>query len=149
MVDSIDDPSDKDYITVDGGVISSEEHNNPEKKTEIKKLCRRLKILRETIAYKSDERQYMDQMMLDLSFSEILPMEFSYYQHQSLEKLYQHEERLVRDLATLGYDASRDTEREREELVSDEMNQEVDLDDDDQDQDSDDSDSDDDIDYIG
>jgi hypothetical protein len=80
----------------------------------------------------------MDQMMLDLAYSESLPMEFCYYQHQQLERLYKHEERLVRDLASLGYDASRDTERKREELESDEMNEAVDLNDDD-----------DDIDYIG
>ena len=137
---SIDDPSGKDYQMVGGTIIPSHESNNHEKKTEVKKLCRRLKILRETIAYKEDERQYMDQMMLDLAYSESLPTEFCYYRHQQLERLYQHEERLVRDLACLGYDASRDVEREREELDNDEMNQEVDLDDDN---------SDDDIDFIG
>jgi hypothetical protein len=83
----------------------------------------------------------MDQMMLDLSFSQNLPMEFCYYQHQSLEKLYEHEERIIRDLGTLGYDASRPAEREREELQTDSQNEAVDLDDDD--------DPDDDIDFIG
>jgi hypothetical protein len=134
----IDDPAKRDYSTVDGTIIPAHESNNPEKKSEVKKLCRRLKILRETIAYKEDERQYMDQMMLDLAYSESLPTEFCYYRHQQLERLYQHEERLVRDLASLGYDASRETERAREEHRTDEMNEEVDLDDDD-----------DDIDYIG
>ena len=153
MVDSIDDPSDKDYITVSGDIISSKQHNNPEKKTEVKKLCRRLKILREVIAYKSDDREFMDHMLVELSFNEALPVEFTYYQNQTQENLWKHEERLVRDLATLGYDASRDTERAREDLTTDRLNEAVDLNDDDDsddgsgDQDQDDSD--DDIDYIG
>lgn len=127
----IDDPSKKAYQTATGEVIEAVHKNNPEKKTEVRELCRRLKILRETIAYKTDDRQYMEHMMLDLAYSETLPVEFSYYQHQSLENLLSHEERLVRDLATLGFDASRETERQREELQSDNMNEPVELDDDD------------------
>jgi hypothetical protein len=140
--DGIDNPSDKHYQTIDGAIIPSHETNNQDKRPEVKKLCRRLKILREVIAYKSDERQYMDQMMLDLSFSEALPMEFCYYQHQDLQSLYKHEERIIRDLGTLGYDASKPAEREREDYQSDQMNEAVDLDEDDDD-DSDD------IDFIG
>lgn len=127
--DNVTDPVDRGYKTAGGQIIPAGESNNPEKKTEIKKLCRRLKILRETIAYKEDERQYMDQMMLDLAYAESLPMEFSYYQHQCLEDLYTHEERLVHDLACLGYDASRDAGQEREELNTENVNEEVDLDD--------------------
>jgi hypothetical protein len=106
----IDDPAQRPYQTAHGEVIESVHKNNPEKKTEIKELCKRLKSLRETIAYKTDDRQYMEHMMLDLAYEETLSVEFSYYQHQSLENLYKHEERLIRDLATLGYDASRDND---------------------------------------
>jgi hypothetical protein len=140
--DDFTDPSERPYQTATGEVIESVHKNNPEKKTEVRELCRRLKILRETIAYKTDDRQYMEHMMLDLAYEETLPVEFSYYQHQSLENLYRHEERLVRDLATLGFDASRDNEREREELQSDEMNEPVQLDDDDDNDDEDDDDED-------
>lgn len=127
--DGIDDPADRAYQTINGTIIPAHESNNYEKKTEVKKLCRRLKILREVIAYKTDDREFMDQMMLDLSFSEALPVEFSYYQHQQLEHLYKHEERIVQDLASLGYDASKPMERKREVLESDNPNESVDLED--------------------
>ena len=111
------------------GVRAGGERNNPDISKDIQKLKRRLKILRETIAYKADDREFIDHQMIDLAYSESLPVEFTYYQNQNLEQLYEAEERLVRDLATLGYDASREAERAREELEAENMNEEVDLDD--------------------
>ena len=111
------------------GVKAGGERNNPDIEPDIQKLKRRLKILRETIAYKGDDREFIDHQMIDLAYSESLPVEFTYYQNQNLEQLYQAEERLVQDLACLGYDASREAERAREEMETENMNEEVDLDD--------------------
>jgi len=110
------------------GVQTEGESNNPDTSQDIEKLRRRLRALRETIAYKEDQRQFMDHNMIDLSYSENLDVEYTYYQNQDLETLYEHEERLVKDLATLGVDASLSGEREREELESKNMNEEVGLD---------------------
>jgi len=110
------------------GVQTEGESNNPDTSQDIEKLRRRLRAVRETIAYKQDQRRYMDHMLLDLAYSENLDVEYSYYQNQDLEHLYEHEERLVKDLATLGVDASLSGEREREELESENMNESIDLD---------------------
>ena len=107
---------------------TEDETNNPDIEPDIKKLKRRLSAVRETIAYKEDERRFMDHNMIDLAFHENIDVEYTYYQNQDLETLYKHEQRLVKDLATLGVDASLSGEREREELQTEDMNEQVDLD---------------------
>jgi len=112
----------------------SDNSDNPDNKTEDKeiekiKLAKRLRAVREVIAYKSDEDEYLENMFRDLALNEVLDMEYFHYRFQPLEDLYEHEDRLVRDLAMLNVDASRDSEIPREELGMDgeEMNEEIDL----------------------
>jgi hypothetical protein len=116
-------------------IIPDAESNNEDLEIEKVRLCKELRAVREAIAYKADDDCYLEIEMRDLALDEALDMEYYRYKHQDLETLLNREERLVRDLALVGVDASRENERVREEYESDEVNEQVDLDDEDDDDD--------------
>ena len=112
-----------DYFTINGVIISADESNNPDKTQEIKRLKKELRAVREVIAYKSDNNEFLENQFRDKAIDEVLDMNRYHYKNQELHQLYVTEERLVGDLATLNVDASRKGERPREEFVTDEMNE--------------------------
>lgn len=113
----------QDYHVINGVIIPADESNNPEKDHEIKKLKAELRAVREVIAYKGDNKEFLENQFRDKAIRDRLEMEYYHYLNQEMEQLYIREERLVRDLATLNVDASLSGERPREEFVSEEMNE--------------------------